>query len=80
MTNISFMSNEHDPFLSKARPSKGSLERKNSLEEAQNRVSGFNGIKNGAHNPSMEKLINAFEEKEKLFQEVRKIVQTFQYS
>jgi hypothetical protein len=35
------------------------------------------GIKNGAHNPTMDRLIQAFQEKENIYQEVRRIMESF---
>lgn len=42
-------------------------------------VSGIGGIRVGAHNPNMDKLLNAFTAKENVYQEVRRIVQSFDY-
>lgn len=42
-------------------------------------ISGIGGIRTGAHNPNMEKLIDAFKEKESVYQEVKRIMQGFDY-
>ena len=47
-------------------------------DELPSRLQAVNGIKSGAHAPVMENLISAFAEKEKLFKEVRQIVQGFE--
>lgn len=43
-------------------------------EELPGRVQAVSGMKSGAHAPTMENLIEAFAAKERLFREVRNIV------